>query len=137
MPQRRMHLSRQHGILSGNGRALIRAAHLSEELGLARVQANRPNTLRYIHLCMQKHQLVQVEGVWTETYYLSATPHQGAPQPTTKLSPHKKRCRPLLSRAQLRATPEWLHRIGQLGRQPVPSIRPEADTASAPAGVSP
>ncbi|RBO54733.1 hypothetical protein DSD19_05005 [Rhodovulum sp. BSW8] len=70
-PDRAMLLSRQHGgpTQAPDGReVIVRARHLAEKLGLARLQpARRRTPLLYLHLNLGTHELVCVDGIWSET----------------------------------------------------------------------
>ncbi|PTW41665.1 Hint domain-containing protein [Rhodovulum kholense] len=111
-PDRAMLLSRQHGVLMqapDGHEVMVRARHLAEELGLARLQpARRSNPLLYLHLFLGTHELVCVDGVWSETLFIGPELRRSAgplrrlfgakPLPATA-----RRVRPLLTRAQIRA----------------------------------
>ncbi|PTW51211.1 Hint domain-containing protein [Rhodovulum kholense] len=129
-PDRRMHLSPQPWVLmQADGReVLVHARHLAEELGLARIQNRRPNPLHYIHLLMAPHALVQVDGVWSESFH--AGPEMlRMPGLARRLgakglvAPCSARVRPLLPRADLRradaVTPCDRSEAGQDPRPPV------------------
>lgn len=141
LPWARLHVSRQHAFASHGGQSLVRAAHLADHKGLARVQRNRPNAIRYVHLLLPRHELVQVEGVWTESYYCRAVetdnPLYGNAAQAQVIYQHQVRCRPLLSRADLRENPVDRASLGRLTGQSAPNTRPAVRTASAPEGVSP
>lgn len=120
LPNRRLHVSRQHGFATLGGAALIRAAHLIGLCKGARIQKNRPNPVRYIHLVLDQHALVLIEGVWAETYFNndqmlelllkdSATAQNAMPH-------HTSRCRPLLTRRDIRQTDHVARNIGQLSQ---------------------
>ncbi|MGJ8627746.1 MAG: Hint domain-containing protein [Sulfitobacter sp.] len=137
LPLSKMHISRQHAFAIDRGKTLVRAVHLAEHFGLARIQNNRPNAIEYIHLLLQDHHLVQVEGVWTESFYSAS---HGSMADILASSPdivHVSRCRPLLSRANLRDATPRADGIGCVDCQPPPSILGEIATASAPFCVSP
>ncbi|KIN70784.1 Hemolysin-type calcium-binding repeat family protein [Sulfitobacter noctilucae] len=141
LPFARMHVSRQHAFALQDGRSLIRAIHLTDRKKVARVQNNRPNAIRYIHILLARHELVNVEGVWTESYYCKTSapgiiPLDGISN-LTPLHQHKRRCRPLLSRAELRETSFCHTELGRLADQSVPKTFPAVRTAFAPAGASP
>ncbi|MEW9919639.1 Hint domain-containing protein [Marimonas sp. MJW-29] len=141
LPWARMHVSRQHAFAARGGSALVRAAHVLDWCKGARIQMNRPNAITYIHLVLARHALVEVEGVWTETFY-HAPGDLGANLATMSsgsadLPPHGDRCRRLLTRADLRRAPLGPNDLGRLDAQSAPSTRPAVLTASAPAGVIP
>lgn len=113
-PSRRMILSRQHGILARDGTALIRAAHVVEELGAARIECDPAGGVRYAHILLQSHNLVQVDGIWCETVFNGPS---DPPDLRHVLTAEERRmstirCRPLLSRAALRAEPVDRHSLG-------------------------
>ncbi|MEP5728333.1 MAG: Hint domain-containing protein [Sulfitobacter sp.] len=153
LPQQRMHVSRQHAFAVFGGKALVRAVHLADDKSLARVQKNRPNAITYLHLLLPHHELVQVDGVWTESYFLNPKNCNDLAPETDFSKPnifvHDKRCRPLLSRADLRSIQLRNTDIGRLNTQTnhlaqtepddqsAPNILPALATASAPVGVSP
>ncbi|MGC1496666.1 MAG: Hint domain-containing protein [Sulfitobacter sp.] len=137
LPTRRMHVSRQHAFAIKDGSALIRAVHVAEHFGLARIQNNRSNGIRYLHLLMEKHQLVQVDGIWTESFYAAPNGGQADILKTGTTLTHDARCRPLLSRADLRRTSPNASDIGRMPLQSAPRIREDVATASAPLCVSP
>ena len=141
LPWRKMHVSRQHAFAAFGGAALIRAAHLVEPLGLARIQTNRPNPISYVHLMLERHALVQVEGLWVESYF-----HSCDANPDARISQlavfapfarHIRRCRPLLRRPDLRGRSIDPASIGRIFTQSAPRIRPAEAAASAPAGLRP
>lgn len=75
LPERAMRVSRQHAFLAwdgrpgGKGEVLIRARHIAEELGRARLTERLPGAVSYVHLLLDRHQLICAEGVWTETVF--------------------------------------------------------------------
>jgi hypothetical protein len=139
LPLRRMAVSRQHAFALQQGKSLIRALYLSETLPGVWIQRARPNPVRYIHLLLEAHHLVHVKGVWTETFY--SNPAACADLPAMAAGPcttlHTCRCRPLLSRANMRRARPHLDDIGRLPLQLTPSTRPETPAACAPEGVRP
>jgi hypothetical protein len=134
LPWRKMLVSRQHAFAVQGGLALIRAAHLAEVAGLAHIQPNRPNKVRYIHLLLARHELVQVEGVWTETYFANPENRDrctAGPQAINGRSVrHQARCRPLLSRAEARGL---LPDLGQIGWLAAPIAMPATQPTLEPA----
>lgn len=137
LPKSKMHVSRQHAFPVQGGRALVRAVHLAEHYGLARIQDNRPNAIRYIHILMRDHNLVQVEGVWTESFYSSPNAGKIDILSARKDVVHTSRCRPLLTRNSLRKTPQRPKDVGRIADQSAPNILAEVATASAPLWVNP
>ena len=132
LPTSKMHVSRQHAFAIQQGSALVRAIHLADHFGLARTQENRPNAIQYIHLLMQDHHLVQVEGVWTESFYSA---RNGVMSDIFNCGfdiVHATRCRPLLNRAYLREKNPDASDVGQLTAYPAPRTLGEVATASAP-----
>lgn len=125
LPHRRLHVSRQHGFAALGGNALIRAAHLAEVCNIARIQKNRPNPVRYLHLVLDRHALVLVEGVWAETYFNNRLSKDVLPEPTrtgARSTPlHTLRCRPLLSRREVRHSDGITRDLGQVA-PPSPRI---------------
>lgn len=105
LPRRKMHVSRQHGFLAHwqGAQHLVRAGHIAEELGQARLQTSRPNPVDYVHLALSGHALVRVEGVWTESLWRDPLYHAGRPVAGDRV-------RPLLTRRDLRRAPADLLR---------------------------
>lgn len=136
-PLRRLHVSRQHAFAARDGAALVRAIHLAARSAGVRVQDNRPNRITYMHIVLPRHELIRVEGVWTESCFCPLGGDGDLFGKTDPVARHMDRCRPLLTRADIRADPLGLQRIGRRAPQSLPSTRPEVLTASAPDGVRP
>ncbi len=113
LPRRRMLVSLQHAFLAlddrpnGKGEVLVRARHLAEELGLARLVAMPRANVTYYHLVMDRHELINADGVWTETVF--AGPEALAADAVLQrmlegrdIRPMDHRARPLLLRKHLR-----------------------------------
>jgi hypothetical protein len=145
LPKRRMTVSRQHCFAVSGGRDLIRALYLSEQLPHVWIQCNRPNPVKYLHLLLARHHLVQVEGVWTESFFANpaASSDRLAGYGMKQDVPHARRCGRLISRADMRKRPVDLAQVGQIETliaqtaQSAPNTRPDTATASAPVGVIP
>lgn len=74
LPWRDMTVSVQHCFLAVDPagvvpEALVRARHLADMLGLARLDTAPIRGETYIHLLMDAHHLIRAEGVWTETIF--------------------------------------------------------------------
>ena len=140
-----MTVSRQHCFAVSGGRDLIRALYMSEQLPHVWIQRNRPNPVKYLHLLLARHHLVQVEGVWTESFFANpaASSDRLAGYSMKQDVPHARRCGRLISRADMRKRPVDLAQVGQIETliaqtaQSAPNTRPDTATASAPVGVIP
>lgn len=114
LPWRDMRVSLQHCFLAvdpdGHApEAIIRARHLADTLGLARLSGNTPSHGEtYVHLLLDAHHLIRAEGVWTETIF--AGPRVIAQDAVLSrmlagqsLPEMTERVRPALTRRDLRA----------------------------------
>ncbi|OLS45012.1 hypothetical protein BV509_12130 [Rhodovulum sulfidophilum] len=115
-PDRAMLLSRQHGVpmQAPDGReVIVRTRHLAKKLGLARLKpARRRTPLLYLHLHLHlnlgTHELVCVDGIWSETLCIGPELRRSAGPlrrlfGTAPLPALARRVRPVLTRARLRA----------------------------------
>ena len=140
LPRAQMAVSRQHAFAAFGGRVLIRAAHIARYLKAARIVRPPTGGVQYVHLVLQDHALVQVEGLWTESYF-------AAPDSADRIlgiesahlpAYHQDRCRPLLIGRDLRPlqTRPALRQnvIAGLGRLPA---RTDQDCAVTPLGLRP
>ena len=68
--RRAVSLSPQHGVLvaAGSGGEILRARHLAECVRSVRA-AQGARRVDYHHLLLPRHALVQVEGMWCESFY--------------------------------------------------------------------
>ena len=64
-------VSPQHAVLvtCGGGESLVRAVHLARLPGGAARVVRRSRPVTYVHLLFDRHQIVQSNGVWTESFY--------------------------------------------------------------------
>ncbi|GIT90473.1 hypothetical protein JANAI62_00450 [Jannaschia pagri] len=71
IPPRRMRVSPQHGILLSlpSGPAVIRARHIVEHANIGHRQRAPSQPVRYLHLLLERHALVQADGIWSESFY--------------------------------------------------------------------
>jgi len=105
-PQHRLHVSGWRAQLyAGEDEVLVKAIHLVRSGRLAQDQSGRPVT--YHHLLFARHEIIQAEGLWSESYY---------PGPTT-LASHDAEVQEEL----LALFPELAENPGSYG----PSARPE------------
>ncbi len=67
-PQHRLYLSGWRAELyCGEGEVLVKAAHLVQA---GRLRQDRPDVaVTYHHLLFDRHQIIQAEGMWTESYH--------------------------------------------------------------------
>lgn len=113
LPRRDMLVSMQHCFLAwdgrpaGKGEVLIRARHIAEDMGLARLGEGPMASVVYYHLLMDSHQLIRADGVWTETVYtgpaaLNADPVLKRMVRTGRVPKMRGRVRKLLLRKHLK-----------------------------------
>ena len=113
LPRRRLLVSRQHAFLAhdprpgGKGEVLLRARHIAEELGRARMLQRPLPGLCYVHLLFDAHHLIRAEGVWTESVFTGAEALRADPALRLLLDgidagAMNERVRPLLLRRHLR-----------------------------------
>ena len=113
LPRQDMLVSLQHAFLAhdprpgGKGEVLIRARHIAEELGKARLTAKPVAGLTYVHLLFDQHQLIRADGVWTESVFTGAEALRTDSVLRLLLQGHRPRpmrdrVRPLLLRKHLR-----------------------------------
>ena len=113
LPRQPMLVSLQHAFLAhdprpgGKGEVLIRARHIAEELGKARLTAKPVAGLTYVHLLFDRHQLIRADGTWTESAFAGAEAQRADPVLRLLLRGQRPRSmrdrvRPLLLRRHLR-----------------------------------
>ena len=128
LPRQRMRVSLQHAFLAvdarpnGRGEVLVRARHLADEMGLARLVETPRANVTYYHLVMDRHELINADGVWTETVFagpeaLAADPVLSEMLDGRDIPQMDRRVRPLLLRKHLRRYSDLS--IGQVVRDGV------------------
>lgn len=132
LPWRDMRVSLQHCFLAADPldrapEVLIRARHLADMLGLARLSDERPaHGETYVHLLLDAHHLIRAEGVWTETIFAGprAVAHDAVLSRLLNgrhLPEMAERARPALTRRDLREFSAYVIGRRTHHRAPVPA----------------